>query len=442
MQPPDAKRPPGTRDDQAPELVFPDDVARSEHDDAQVSFDPDTGRRLKRAVVIALVALLVGFLAVRGLRFVHDRGIATASQRSHAAAPLVDVVIVRAASAGQSLTLPGQTAAWFESPIYARVNGYVGKWLVDIGDRVHKGQLLAVIETPELDAELNAALAQLKATDAQLIARQAEAEFARTTHERWRDSPKGVVSDQERDAKKADYEAAAARVYAAKAQVAQDSARVAQYRALAEFKEVRAPFDGMITERHIDIGHLVAAGSGAATSALYRISQNAPLRVFVDVPQSLADELMQPGVPAEVKARGGSATPSRGKVVRAAQAISAQARTMRIEVDLPNAEHELVPGMYVTVAFMLEPRGIVEAPAAALMFRSGGPEVARIGAGSRVEFVPVTIARDNGSLVELASGVAPGDRLVLNISSQIAAGDVVKVNDEEPRAGARPVAAP
>jgi len=327
--------------------------------------------------------------------------------------------------------LPGETAAWFETTIYARVNGYVAKWLVDIGDHVKKGQLLATIETPELDAELQAARAQLKASEAQVVARQAEAEFSKTTNERWRDSPKGVVSDQERDAKKADYESAEAHLYAADAQVNLDKSKVDQYGALAEFKQVRAPFDGTITERKIDIGNLVTAGSGSTTTSLYRMAQTDPLRIFVDVPQSAAGELMTPGVPAEIRAGGAVGGVFAGKIARSAEAINAQARTMRVEVDMPNADHKLVPGMYVNIAFRLPPRGLVEVPAAALIFRASGTQVAQVDAGGKVRFANVMIARDNGSLVQLASGVRPGDKLVLNISSQIAEGQSVAVNDPE-----------
>jgi RND family efflux transporter MFP subunit len=325
--------------------------------------------------------------------------------------------------------LPGQTAAWYETTIYARVNGYVGKWLVDIGDHVNKGQVLASIETPELDAELAAARAQLKASEAQVRARDAEAKFSKTTNERWRDSPKGVVSDQERESKKADYESAEARLYAANAQVALDKSRVDQYRAMTEFKLVKAPFDGTITERKIDVGNLVTAGSMTTTTPLYRMAQTDPLRVFVDVPQSAAGELMAVGVPAEIRATGAVGDVFSGKIARSAQSINAQARTMRVEVDMPNANHALVPGMYVNVAFQLQPRGLVEVPAAALVFRASGTQVARVNSSGKIEFQKVTIARDNGSMVELGSGVKPGDHLVLNISSQIASGQGVTVTD-------------
>ena len=343
----------------------------------------------------------------------------------------MDIVVAKPVSAGQDLVLPGETAAWYETTIYARVNGYVAKWLVDIGDRVTKGQVLATIETPELDAELQAARAQLKTSEAQVQARKAEAEFSKTTNERWRDSPKGVVSEQERESKKADYESAEARVLAAKAQVASDQSKVDQFSALTEFRQVKAPFDGTVTERKIDVGNLVTAGSGSTTTPLYRMAQTDPLRIFVNVPQSASGELMNAGVPAQIRAAGAVGGAFTGKIARSSESLNAQARTMRVEVDMPNATHALVPGRYVNVAFQLPSRGSVEVPAAALIFRAGGTQVAHVDADGKVQFQNVVIARDNGSLVELSSGVQPGDRLVLNISSQIATGQTVAVNEPE-----------
>jgi RND family efflux transporter MFP subunit len=410
---------------------YPDEISRREHGAVSTRFDPNTGQRTKRGVLIAAGILLAGLLIVAVLRFFHAHGVATAGETAYSTPPPVDIVIARAATEGQDLVLPGETAAWYEATIYARVNGYVAKWLVDIGDHVKKGQLLAIIETPELDAELQAAKAQLNASLAQVSARKAEAEFSKTTNERWRDSPKGVVSDQERDSKKADYESAEAHLYAANAQVNLDKSKVDQYGALTEFKLVKAPFDGTITERKIDIGNLVTAGSGSTTTPLYRMAQTDPLRIFVDVPQSAAGELMNAGAPAEIRATGAVGGVFAGKIARSAESINPQARTMRVEVDMPNANHALVPGMYVNIAFRLPPRGLVEVPAAALIFRASGTQVAEVDRLGKIRFESVTIARDNGSLVELASGVQPGDRLVLNISSQIAAGQTVAVNDPE-----------
>jgi RND family efflux transporter MFP subunit len=407
---------------------LPDDTSRTEHDRVSTEFDPDTGRRVKKGVLIAAAVLVLGFLIVGVIRLFDEHAVAKAGNAAYSKPPPVDVVIAHPASVGQDLVLPGQTAAWYETTIYARVSGYVAKWLVDIGDHVTKGQVLASIETPELDAQLSAARAQLKASQAQVEARQAEAEFSKTTNERWRDSPKGVVSDQEREEKKADYESARARLYAAVAQVALDQSHVDQYKALTAFKLVQAPFDGTITERKIDVGNLVTAGSSSTTTPLYRMAQTDPLRIFVDVPQNAAGDLMKVGVPAEIRATGAVGGVFSGKIARSAESMNAQARTMKVEVDMPNANHALVPGMYVNVAFRLDPRGSVEVPAAALVFRAGGAQVARVDAAGKIEFAHVTIARDNGSMVELGSGVRPGDRLVLNISSQIAAGQAVTVN--------------
>jgi RND family efflux transporter MFP subunit len=410
---------------------YPDDVSRSEDDEVSTSFSAETGRRTKRGVGVTATLLLICFVAVILVRYFHAHAVATAGESAYSAPPPVDVVLARPATAGQDLVLPGETAAWFETTIYARVNGYVAKWLVDIGDHVKKGQLLATIETPELDAELQAARAQLKASEAQVQARRAEAEFSKTTNERWRDSPKGVVSEQERESKKADYESSEARLYAANAQVNLDKSKVDQYNALAEFKQVKAPFDGTITERKIDVGNLVTAGSGSTTTPMYRMAQTDPLRIFVDVPQSASGELMKAGVPAEIRATGAVGGVFSGAIARSAESINAQARTMRVEVDMPNATHALVPGMYVNIAFRLPPRGLVEVPAAALIFRASGTQVAKVDAAGKIQFDNVVIARDNGSLVELASGVQPGDKLVLNISSQISSGQTVAVNEPE-----------
>jgi RND family efflux transporter MFP subunit len=438
---PTDRPPPATRAEQS-HGEYPDQVSRDEGDEStkvSTRFAPETGKRTKRGVGIGVMALAVFFVIICIVRLLHSHAVAKASETAYSAPPPVDIVIARPANRGQDLLLPGETAAWYESTIYARVNGYVSKWFVDIGDHVQKGQVLAVIETPELDAELEAARAQLKSSQSQVVARQAEAQFSKTTNERWRDSPKGVVSEQERESKKAEYESAVARLYTADAQVNLDKSKVDQYTAMAEFKSVKAPFDGTITERKIDIGNLVTAGSGSSTTPLYRMAQTDPLRIFVDVPQSAAGELMNNGVPAEIRAPGAVGDVFSGKIARSAESVNSQSRTMRVEVDMPNANHRLVPGMYVNVAFALPPRGDVEVPAAALIFRSSGTQVAQVDDAGKISFETVSIARDNGSLVALSSGVKPGDRLVLNISSQIAAGQTVAVN--EPESDKRPLGA-
>lgn len=417
---------------------YGDDVAKVESQAVSTHYDPETGGKLKKAALILVVVLVVGFLAVRIDRFFKDRAVAEYARATTAAPHAVDTIDAKAVAAVQSFSLPGQAAAWHASTIFARVNGFVGKWFVDIGDRVQAGQVLALIETPELDAELAGAQAQLKAADAQVLVRKAQADFAKTTYDRWRDSPKGVVSEQEREEKHADYDSAMANLRAAEAEVTLDQARVNQYRAFSQFKKVTAPFDGIITQRDIDIGNLVTAGSTSATTPLYVMQQNDPIRVFVDVPQRAAADLMRDRVPVEIQTPGGEGHVYAGSVTRTADAINVQARTLRVEVDIPNPQQTLVPGMYVRVAFGLKPKGLVQVPAAALIFRSGGPQVARVDPSGRINFRNVTIARDDGNVVELGSGVEPGDQLALNLSSQIGDGELVTVHRAEEAATTQP----
>jgi RND family efflux transporter MFP subunit len=419
----------------------------AQHDAAEgtqhtaVGYAPNTGRTLRLLAIGVSLVLLVGFALVYGLK-VHERhSLADASAGDVAQKFLVTVTPVTSGAGGRALTLPGQTAAWFESTIYARVNGYVHKWYSDIGDHVRQGQVLATIETPELDAQLVAARAQVNAAQAQVRLRQAEAALATTTYERWRDSPKGVVSDQEREEKKANFDAAEAQLNAARAQVALNQADVDHYVALTEFKNVTAPFDGVIIERRIDIGNLVTAGSTGATALLYRMSQDHPIRVFVDVPQGASGELMKPGAAAQIRASNLPTTVFAGKVARTSQAIDPQARTLKVEIDLPNREGLLVPGMYVDVGFELQDSGLFQVPAAAMVFRSSGPQVAVIDPDGHVHFRRVTIARDEGNQLELGSGVALGEKVALNISSQISDGDLVIIQPTSTAAGAPPIAA-
>jgi membrane fusion protein, multidrug efflux system len=425
-------------DEPVRETDYAEDIAETTTHRASTATAASTDAQMKKWVPRVAIALIAAFALVRGIRFVVDYRLDRATEAALSAPRVVDVVAARPVDGALTLTLPGQTAAWYTSTIYGRVNGFVGRWSADIGDHVRKGQVLALIDTPELDAQLLAARAELRAAEAQVLARASDADFARTTNDRWRDSPQGVVSDQEREAKKADYDSSQARLKAAEAEVALDRARVDQYAALSEFKGVVAPFDGVITERHIDIGNLVTAGSTNATTPLYQMTQNDPIRVFVEVPQSVAAELLRPAQPVTIETDATERITLPAVVARAAGAINPQARTMRLEVDVENSAHRLLPGMYVKAAFRLVPKGLVQVPAATLLFRGGSPQVARIDAAGTVHFVNVAIARDDGSVLELASGVAAGDQLALNISSQIRDGDTVRIGSGAAGASAAP----
>jgi RND family efflux transporter MFP subunit len=385
---------------------------------------PRIGRTLQIFAGVVAVALVIAFVVVEWTRSNSATELAQATSTRAALLPSVVVATAEPSPPLQSLTLPGETAAWFESTIYARVSGYVDKWFVDIGDHVTKGEVLATIDTPEVDAELEAARAKLTAVDAEVRVRQAAANFAKTTYDRWRDSPKGVVSDQERESKRADYDSAVAQLNAASANVNVDQADVDRLAALIAFKKVTAPFDGIITERRIDIGNLVTAGSTASTTSLYKMSQNDPMRVFVDAPQSVAADMVV-GLTAKVTANDLPNRTFAGRIVRTAQAIDPRARTMRVEIDLPNRDAVLVPGMYVQVALELKSRGGVQVPAAAMVFRGDQPQVVVVEASGAVRFRKVEIARDDGNVVEIGAGLAPGDRIALNIGNEIVDGDKV-----------------
>jgi RND family efflux transporter MFP subunit len=381
-----------------------------------------TGKRILRTAVVLVIALGLGFVFVRFQKSETEVRLASATRDTGAELPTVNVITAEPADASQSLTLPGETAAWDETTIYARVNGYVAKWRVDIGDHVTLGQSLAAIETPELDAELAAARAKLNAAVAEVAVKQAEADFAETTERRWRESPKGVVSDQEREAKFAANAEAIANLNESRAQVMLQQAEVDRLSALTQFKDVKAPFEGTIVQRNIDVGNLVTAGSTANTSSLYRLSSDNPIRIFVHVPQNVASQLIANGAIVEITNTNDPSLQLEGQVTRTAKSIDPGSRTMRVEIDLPNADRVLVPGMYVQTTFKFKGARAFQVPAAALLFRSTGPQVAVVDEDGVVAFKDVSIASDDGNVVLLGSGLQAGDRVALNLSSQIVAG--------------------
>jgi len=390
-----------------------------------------TGARIVRITAVIVIALGIGFFFVHRAKNDAEARLADATSSEMTEAPAVNVFTVTPSPGTQSLRLPGETAAWNETAIYARVNGYVAKWFADIGDNVTAGQTLALIDTPELDAELLAAKAKLNASIAQVAVKKARADFAITTDERWRESPRGVVSDQERESKKAGSAEAIAELNSAHAQVMLQQADVDRLTALTQFKEVKAPFDGTIVQRQIDIGNLVTAGSTANTTALYRLSEDSPMRIYVFAPQSAAPQLMKPGTSAVITSTDQPALRLHGKVARTARAINPASRTIRIEIDVPNSDRALVPGMYVQADFELKGGAQIQIPAAALIYRSGGPQVAVVDAADAVSFRDVTIAADDGNVVSIGSGLAVGDKVALNLSSQIAAGAKVRANSDD-----------
>jgi RND family efflux transporter MFP subunit len=414
----------------------PEQAVQEPDKEISTAYKKGTGRRISFTAAILAVALAAAFFFVQQIKSRKEAELGKETAARAQEAPPVETIRVGLAPPTQTLTLPGETRGWYTSTIFARVNGYVAKWIVDIGDRVKKDQVLATIDTPELDAQLEAAQAQLRASDAEVKVREADVEFAKTTYERWAGSPRGVVSDQEREDKKARYAMAIAQLNAARARVTLDQANVDRLSFLSNFKKVTAPYEGVITERRVDIGDLVTAGSTTSTTPLYVIAQSQQIRVFINVPQAAVADIGD-GTPAQVTASEYPNRTFKGKVARTSQSIDLRARTQRTEVDLSNEDRALLPGMYVQVTFRLKPTTFVQVPASALLFRATGPQVALITGNETVRFQDVTIARDNGNVVELASGLSAGERVALNISSQIADGDHVTVREEPKTAEAR-----
>ncbi len=400
-------------------------------------------RGVRILAVVLVCGLALGYVLVHRQRAEASTALEQGSTAHSAQATPVTAIRVSLGNGHGVLRLPGATAAWYESTLYGRVNGYVEHWSADIGDRVHQGQVLASIATPDLDAELAAAKAHLLADQAEVAVRQSAREFAATTYQRWHDSPTGVVAEQERDAKKADLDGAVAQLAAAEARVTLDRAEVSRLDALSAFKQVTAPIDGVVTERRIDIGNLVTAGSTAATTPLYRVVNDATLRVFVDVPQNLADQV-NVGSAVTVFPADAAQAPIAAKVTRSSGSVDPQTRTLRVEIDIPNPRRLLTAGQYVQTEFQLHEATLPVVPAAALLFRASGAQVAVVAKDGSVGFRPVTIARDEGSRVTLAGGVEAGDLVALNLSSQVASGDKVDAQVVEmpsTDAGAAPAAA-
>jgi RND family efflux transporter MFP subunit len=315
------------------------------------------------------------------------------------------------ASGSQSLALPGTLQGFVQAPISARSAGYLKRWTKDIGSRVEKGELLAEIETPEVDQQLSQAIAARNQTASSL-------ELAKSTLARWESlRQKDVVSQQELDERRSATTQGVANLAAA-------DANVHRLQQLEGFKRVVAPFAGVITRRNIDVGDLIDGAGGAAGRPLFLLTQTDPLRIYINVPQSYAN-LVKPGQPVVVTQSELRGQSFKGEVARTAASIDTATRTMQIEVSLPNHDGVLLPGAYVNVSLPLQASQTLLVPSNALLFRAEGTRVAVVDAQGKVHLQAVNIGRNFGATVEVLDGVAASDRLVLNPSDSIADGDPV-----------------
>jgi RND family efflux transporter MFP subunit len=329
----------------------------------------------------------------------------------HSAIPTVAVTKAATGPRTQELVLPGTVQAYVSAPIYARTAGYLRKWYVDIGAEVKAGDLLAEVDAPEVEQ-------QLRQAEADAHTAEANEKLAQSTAERWQALLQAqTASKQAADEKAGDY--AAKKAAAASAQ-----ANLRRLREMQGFTRIIAPFDGTITERNIDIGQLVTNGGGRA---LFNISDLRKLRVYVQVPQTYAPST-QVGLPAELVFAERPNQKYPATIVRTADALDAASRTLRVELEVDNALRELFPGSYTEVQFQMPASATtVRIPANALLFRSAGPQVATLGAGNRIMLKPVTIGRDFGTELEILTGLAANERIVINPPDSLETGVEVRV---------------
>jgi RND family efflux transporter MFP subunit len=331
------------------------------------------------------------------------------------AVPVVKVVHPLAPDSGGTLTLPGRLQSFTDAPIYARVSGYLKSWRVDIGDRVKAGDVLATIDTPEIDQQLNQAKADL-------MSAQADARLAKTSAERWQALlSSDAVSRQEVDDRTQDYAQKAARVAAA-------LANLNRLLATKAFATIVAPFDGIITARNTDIGALIDPGSGSHAQ-LFSVSNINRLRVYVQVPQYYAP-MIRPGGRADFTVPEHVGQHFTANIVGLSDAVNASSGTTLVQLQVDNPDHLLLPGSFVTLHFALPALpGSTRIPASALIFDSHGLRVALIDATARVRFKPVTIEQDLGNAVDIGPGLNPVDRLIDTPPDGLEAGDRVRASE-------------
>jgi RND family efflux transporter MFP subunit len=371
------------------------------------------------------VALLVGLFILGWLP--HHRRLATIeneAQKQGSAAPVVDVAMPKREKTAPALELPGSTRAFQETAVYPRAAGYLKKMNVDIGDRVEAGQVLAEIETPEIDAQLASSQATLEQARASATKSKSDLDLAETTLGRYRGfAQTGGVTQQQLDEKQSAFDQAKSAAAGADATVKADEADVQRLAALQGFQKVIAPFAGTITERNYDVGALLSATTGGSGgSPLFQIDQVDTLRVFVDVPQSYADQI-HVGEQASFVIRTAPDKPFVGVIARTAASLDDQTRTLRVEADFPNKDGGLLPGMYGQVRYELkQSANPLLIPSSALVFGAEGTRVAVIVDDNRVAFRTISIGRDLGTELEVTQGLNGDERIVANPGERLADG--------------------
>lgn len=398
--------------------------AHSRHQTTTVQAAPEIPpappRRALMVIGVALLVLLAAGALTLISRTAHERALAKETELE--TIPTVAVVHPLAEKPDEELVLPGSLLAYEESPIYARTNGYLIRWYRDIGSRVKEGELLADIDTPEVDQELN----QTRAARQQIVA---QLDLAKISADRWENLRKtDSVSAQEADQQTSGYKQAQANLAAA-------DANVKRLEQLEGFKKVYAPFSGVITKRNVDPGALINAGAGAAGRELFDIARVDPLRVYTSVPQAYAP-FIRVGETTTVTLQEFPGQKFSAKVARTAEAIDPNTRTLLTEVDVPNRDGRLLPGSFGEVHFAVGANvNKVTVPVNAMLFRSQGSQLAVVGPDKKVHLRAIAIGKDYGTTLEILAGVSVQDQIVINPPDSLEDGQPVNLAPASPGQG-------
>ena len=379
-------------------------------------FTPSDGPRSKHGALVAVVVLIVvAGIVIAGIVPRLKAKAALRIETYDLAVPTVNVIHPKLGAPQTEIVLPGNIQAFIDSPIYARTNGYLKKRYVDLGAHVKAGQLLADIETPEVDQQLDQARADLNTA-------QANYHLSEITASRYRDLSKtDSVSKQDVDNAIGDFEAK-------KAMMASARSNVKRLEQLQSFEKIYAPFDGVITARNTDVGHLIDSGAAGGTGTeLFHVAETKTLRVFINVPQQYS-QAAKPGLAADLTLQEFAGRRFKGRLVRTADSIDLASRTLLVEVDVDNPSGELLPGAYGQVHLMVTSRAsTVILPVSALLFRSEGLEAGTVESGNRAELRKVMLGRDFGTEVEVISGVTATDSVIVNPPDSLASGETVRI---------------
>jgi len=440
----------------SPETIDSKHRPSPEHPKAAVK--PKDKRGIDRTgwiIIVCASTAVVGLLAIGILPRLNQQKELQETAKAQSALPVVNIITPQRAAAATNLVIPGSVVALNQTSVYARTTGYLRRWLVDIGDRVQAGQLLAEIDSPDVDQQVAQARADLAQAQANLVLSRAnlakgrsDLQQARTnlllalqTWKRWKVLvQQGVVTQQDADTKRATYDANVAgvqsaqntvssnqaAVYAAEATVNSGQANLHRYQVLQSFEKVKAPFTGIITARNVDGGSLITPGSGNTTASLYTIAAYNDLDVNVNIPQSLAPSV-QIGQTAQVQVREFPQKVFIGKVIRTTNAVDPSSRTLLTQIAVPNPEGLLRPGMYGNVKLnILRNNPPLMVPDNTVVINSRGTQVATVTNNQTIHYQKVQLGRDNGTETEITSGLTGNESLISNATVDLVEGTRVR----------------